>query len=143
MLQFGNIVIKKIIECKAIDGYIRITVKASDEKFYDINYRLGDLSDLSFMIEHNKSFLNVPVDKIDIQINKEHTIDHVIEDIVTHLFFHRNDDFYIVMSSKTLYFIKTRDFIPGGKKCDIYNNYYNGHTILIDDSLQFGEVVFR
>ena len=143
MLQFGNIVIKKIIECKAIDGYIRITVKASDEKFYDINYRLGDLSDLFFIIEHNKSFLNVPVDKIDIQINKEHTIDHVIEDIVTHLFFHRNDDFYIVMSSETLYFIKTRDFIPGGKKCDIYNNYYNGHTILIDDSLQFGEVVFR
>ncbi len=137
------LLIEEVLDINLSENKIILNAKMNDGEVYDISFYLNlnkQNNKISVEKDYDASYLKLPVSKLTIGFNKEYAIERVIKDIEDYVYHHNNEDFYIIMNKET---------------CDeLYKNnetssdaplimVYEGHKVLIDNSLGFGKGVFR
>lgn len=138
MIKLKN-AIEKIISCKIDQGHINMAAKSENGLYYNIDCKIEDLDSIRVALNSNGSgTLYIPITQMDISYKKDLIISVVTRTIKKEI--KKNDtDFYIIMNKETcneLY--KNKETSPNTSIL-----IYEGHKVLIDNSLEFGRVIFR
>lgn len=148
LYKLVELIIKELVDVNLSENKIIFTAEMNDGKVYDISTPLGwDEQNKRVLIETDYDearYLKIPLLKTtDISINKDYTICRTIDKIKTEIE-NNKTDFYVIVSNDTLDKIRVnidtvsyRDDVKG-MIC-----HYNGYKVLIDNSLGFGDVIFR